>query len=139
MWLLNIELTCACTYLFSSRIARLVIDEGVRFSPTYSQGSSDLLTSSLCSSPLCVSARPRLPARLQEALGTRSPPSRIAKLLLTLHCPLQILRKLFPRVPILAVTATCSRKVLPDLLNILGMQSITPSTSTFPMPFSSFP
>ncbi|CED83625.1 atp-dependent dna helicase [Phaffia rhodozyma] len=42
---------------------------------------------------------------------------------------LSIIRTLFPGVPIMAVTATCSRKVLPDLLKILKMKDITPANS----------
>ncbi|KLO09213.1 ATP-dependent DNA helicase [Schizopora paradoxa] len=37
---------------------------------------------------------------------------------------LSILRQLFPRVPILALSATCPPKVLDDLLKILGMKSV---------------
>jgi ATP-dependent DNA helicase Q1 len=38
------------------------------------------------------------------------------------------LRTLYPGVPITAVTATCSRKVLPDLLRTLGMKDVTSPT-----------
>ena len=41
---------------------------------------------------------------------------------------LGILRTLYPGVPITAVTATCSRKVLPDLLRTLGMKDVTSPT-----------
>lgn len=41
---------------------------------------------------------------------------------------LGVLRALYPGVPITAVTATCSRKVLPDLLKTLGMRDATSPT-----------
>ncbi len=37
---------------------------------------------------------------------------------------LQLLRKLLPQVPIMALTATCPPKVLDDLLSILGLGKI---------------
>lgn len=45
---------------------------------------------------------------------------------------LSILRQLYPGVPILAVTATCSRKVLPDLLQTLGMKPVTAANGAPP-------
>ena len=42
---------------------------------------------------------------------------------------LSILRQLLPRVPILALSATCPPKVLKDLLSILGMgKTVVPGT-----------
>lgn len=39
---------------------------------------------------------------------------------------LNVLKTLFPKVPILAVTATLSKKVLPSLLETLGLPALTP-------------
>jgi ATP-dependent DNA helicase Q1 len=44
---------------------------------------------------------------------------------------LNILRKLLPRVPILALSATCPPRVLQDLLKILGLKEITDGNSTY--------
>ena len=37
---------------------------------------------------------------------------------------LRILRKLYPRVPIMALSATCGPQVLQDLIRILGLNAI---------------
>ncbi|KAI0052062.1 ATP-dependent DNA helicase [Auriscalpium vulgare] len=42
---------------------------------------------------------------------------------------LSMLRQQFPKIPILALSATCSQKVLEDLLQILGLKPITPGRS----------
>lgn len=37
---------------------------------------------------------------------------------------LHILRKIFPRVPILSLSATCGPQVLDDLISILGLKEV---------------
>jgi len=37
---------------------------------------------------------------------------------------LHILRKIFPHVPIMALTATCGPRVLKDLISILGLKEV---------------
>ncbi len=56
-------------------------------------------------------------------------------LVLTLRSPdykqLRILRELFPRVPILALSATCPPRVLQDLRSILQLPEICDGNSEF--------
>jgi superfamily II DNA helicase RecQ len=44
---------------------------------------------------------------------------------------LHILRKIFPRVPIMALSATCGPHVLKDLINILGLREPVDGTSSY--------
>jgi len=39
---------------------------------------------------------------------------------------LHILRKIFPRVPIMGLSATCGPHVLKDLISILGLKEVVP-------------
>lgn len=97
-------------------LARIVVDEA----HWYARSTGDQN-----SAPCSDSPTPRNP--LFRRLATHSV-SQAGHDFRPDYKKLAILRTLYPGVPITAVTATCSRKVLPDLLRTLGMKDITSPT-----------
>ena len=51
---------------------------------------------------------------------------------------LRILRKLYPRVPIMALSATCGPQVLQDLIRILGLNEVVDGNGQYPTFFALF-
>ena len=51
---------------------------------------------------------------------------------------LRILRKLYPSVPIMALSATCGPQVLQDLIRILGLKAIVDGNGQYPTLMSIF-